>query len=39
VWVGVSETTAVMSQAEKDTLERLLKKLLFSFEAHHENEK
>jgi MarR family transcriptional regulator, negative regulator of the multidrug operon emrRAB len=36
VWAGVSDTTAVMSQAEKDTLERLLKKLLFAFEAHQE---
>jgi MarR family transcriptional repressor of emrRAB len=39
VWAGVSETTAAMSQAEKDTFERLLKKLLFAFEAYHENEK
>ena len=39
VWTGVSETTAVMSQAEKDTLERLLKKLLFAFEANQEHEK
>jgi len=39
VWTGVSETTAVMSQTEKDTLERLLKKLLFAFEANQKDEK
>ena len=39
VWTGVSETTAVMSQTEKDTLERLLKKLLFAFEANQNDEK
>lgn len=39
VWGGVSEMTATMSQPEKNTLERLLKKLLFAFEAHAEHEK
>jgi len=39
VWTGVSETTAVMSQTDKDTLERLLKKLLFAFEANQNDEK
>ncbi len=39
VWRGVSELTATMSQPEKVTLERLLKKLLFAFEAHTEDEK
>ncbi|HEX4482119.1 MAG TPA: MarR family transcriptional regulator [Rudaea sp.] len=39
VWGGVSEMTAAISKPEKDTLERLLKKLLFAFEAHAEHEK
>ena len=39
VWTGVSATTSALSQTEKDTLERLLKKLLFAFEANHQNEK
>jgi DNA-binding MarR family transcriptional regulator len=39
VWSGVSATTSALSKTEKDTLERLLKKLLFAFEANHKNEK
>jgi MarR family transcriptional repressor of emrRAB len=39
VWMGVSLTTSALSQSEKNTLERLLKKLLFAFEANHKNEK
>ncbi len=39
VWNGVSAMTSTMSASEKKTLERLLKKLLFAFEANSADEK
>jgi MarR family transcriptional regulator, negative regulator of the multidrug operon emrRAB len=39
VWAGVSRVSSTMSAAEKDTLEKLLKKLLLAFEANPKHEK
>jgi MarR family transcriptional repressor of emrRAB len=39
VWTGITPVSSVLPKSEKDTLERLLKKLLFAFEANQENEK
>ena len=39
VWTGVSALTATMSTSDKNTLQRLLKKLLFAFETNSVDEK
>ena len=39
VWTGITHVSQALPKSEKDTLERLLKKLLFAFEANQNNEK